>query len=68
MNTELELEFKKETGLRAKPPDNIICPDCGEIVSGDIFYTSEYVEFLISKIEKLTIENYENNKRSRKTD
>lgn len=58
MKTELELEFKRETGLRPKPQSDLICPDCGEILMVGEFYTSDYVEFLINKIEK-----YENSKR-----
>lgn len=58
MKTELELEFKKETGLRPNPQNNLMCPECGEILMAGDFYTSDYVDFLIDKIEK-----YENSKR-----
>lgn len=58
MKTELELEFKKETGFRPKPQNDLICPECREILMTGEFYTFDYVEFLISKIEK-----YENSKR-----
>lgn len=59
---ELELEFKRETGFRPKPQDCLIC-ECGEVLMTGEFYTSNYVEFLIDKIEK-----HENSKGDSKTD
>ena len=52
MKTELELEFKKETGFRPKPPDDLRCEECGDILQTGEFYTSDFVDFLIAKIEK----------------
>jgi|GEM_PF-4201638 len=60
MKTELELGFKKETGNKPALKD-LFCPDCGEFINGSQYYTIEFVEFLISKIE-----NYENNQRGTK--
>ena len=57
MKTELELEFKKETGFRPKPQNNLYCEECDNLLLAGEFYTSDFVDFLIAKIEK-----YENSR------
>ena len=57
MKTELELEFKKETGFRPKPQNDLFCEECGSTLLTGEFYTSDFVDFLIAKIEK-----YENSR------
>ena len=57
MKTELELEFKKETGFRPKPQNNLYCEECNNVLLSGEFYTSDFVDFLIAKIEK-----YENSR------
>jgi hypothetical protein len=61
MRTGLELEFKGETGFRPMPQYDLYCPDCGEVLMVGEFYTSDFVDFLITKIEKLTDENTKRN-------
>jgi len=58
MKTELELEYKKETGQRPSIKNGITCPDCGEFIRTDDYYESGYIEFLIDKIKQ-----YENGNR-----
>jgi transcription initiation factor IIE alpha subunit len=64
MKTDLELEFKKETGFRPGLQKDIVCPDCDEVLQTGKFYTSDFVDFLIEKIEKLTTIINENNQRN----
>lgn len=56
MKTELELEFKKETGFRPKIKQQW-CKKCGEHFANEDLYESDFVDFLIAKIE-----NYENSR------
>jgi len=63
MKTELELEFKAVTGFRPKPQSDLFCEECGDTLLTGEFYTSDYVDFLISKIE-----TYENSKGNNKKD
>lgn len=63
MKTELELEFKAVTGFRPKPQSDLFCEECGDTLLTGEFYTSDYVDFLISKIE-----TYENSNRNNKRD
>jgi hypothetical protein len=59
MKTELELEFKKETGFRTKPQNDLFCQECGDVLMTGEFYTSDFVDFLITKIETLQRQNSE---------
>ena len=52
MKTELELEFKKETGFRPKPQNNLYCEECNNVLLSGEFYTSDFVDFLIAKNRK----------------
>lgn len=63
MKTELELEFKAVTGFRPKPQSDLFCEECGDTLLTGEFYTSDYVDFLISKIEKLTNKTQNENNR-----
>ncbi len=62
METDLELEFKRETGKRPTTR-NLYCGECGERLDDEVYYLSDYVKFLITKIT-----NYENSQRNRRND
>jgi hypothetical protein len=61
METEIRLQYKRDTGTNPEVVKSLYCEDCGSILYPEDLFTLNYVEYLENKLI-----NYENSERNRK--